>query len=162
LRDEELVRRSKDNVLIETLQAGSLGLPTVAGPTYPVSLGSMLYSKYCAGDLSHHLINFCLVHILHPSILILTKLKRWDKCYDSTRPKTMLKNQSDQRDIEFIIDWLAGKGMVIEFDKYQGKPKVELLHIVRRYYDRFVQNLELIEKLKTIILEDDWNEMMQL
>jgi hypothetical protein len=36
LSGEELVYNSKNNVLIETLPTGSLGLPTVAEPTYTV------------------------------------------------------------------------------------------------------------------------------
>lgn len=36
LEQEELVRRSLNNVLVETLQAGKLGLPVHAEPTYHV------------------------------------------------------------------------------------------------------------------------------
>lgn len=40
LRDMELVCASQGNVLIETLQAGTLGLPTVIEPVYFVEEGS--------------------------------------------------------------------------------------------------------------------------
>ena len=46
LRDEELVFRSRNNVLIETLIAGRMGLPSVAGPTYQVpSQGKVVFSS---------------------------------------------------------------------------------------------------------------------
>ncbi|GJJ07798.1 hypothetical protein Clacol_002003 [Clathrus columnatus] len=40
--EEQLVYSSKDNVLIEMLRTGSLGLPHVAGPIYPIYDGSAI------------------------------------------------------------------------------------------------------------------------
>ncbi|KIY51100.1 hypothetical protein FISHEDRAFT_13958, partial [Fistulina hepatica ATCC 64428] len=73
------------------------------------------------------------VPILHPSVLILTKLKRWCRIYYSSRPKSQMKAASDNQDIRFIIYWMADKQITIDFDKYQGRPRAELVDLVRTY-----------------------------
>lgn len=40
LRDQELLYASKDNVLIETLPTGTLGLPITPEPVYEISTDS--------------------------------------------------------------------------------------------------------------------------
>ncbi|KAF9559778.1 hypothetical protein CPC08DRAFT_637319 [Agrocybe pediades] len=132
-------RVHKENVLIETLQAGRLGLPSVPEPKYFVEQES--------GQT---------IPILHPSVLILTKMKRWAHSCESTFPKTVLKNASDQADLEFMIVWLAANDMQIEFELYQGKTKEQLLDIVRVFRNRFIGNTELMADLESIMKPADW------
>ncbi|KAI1797423.1 hypothetical protein LXA43DRAFT_878055 [Ganoderma leucocontextum] len=138
---EELVRKSINNVLVETLPTGYFGLP------------ESIVSTYEAGELG--------IHILHPSILILTKFKRWSTSYTSTRPKTIRKTASDHRDIRFIIDWLFEHRECIGFGDYVGKPKPELLSIIRKYHDKYVEDEDHIGHLRSI-MADDWDDMLAL
>ncbi|TFY78197.1 hypothetical protein EWM64_g5814 [Hericium alpestre] len=120
---------------------GTLGLPVVAGPTYGFP------------DFS--------ITILHPCILIFTKLKRWSMSYTSTRPKTARKTQSDRDDINFLIKWLAEHDIAIQFELYRGKTKPELLRMVRRFHGRYEGNTELMEMLRST-MPGDWEEMVSL
>ena len=92
-------------------------------------------------------------------MLILTKLKRWSQNYESTRPKTVLKNKSDQKDISYLLNWLANKEMKIAFEDYKGKTKDELLVYVRNYRDKFRDDVELIEVLKSVMEPDEWKSL---
>ncbi|KAF9443049.1 hypothetical protein P691DRAFT_713773 [Macrolepiota fuliginosa MF-IS2] len=140
LSGDKLVRASKDNVLIETLSAGTLGLPSIAGPVYKVEYESGMS-----------------IEILHPGILILTKMKRWYHNLESTRPKTVRKNDSDRRDLDFIVFWLADNQMTIEFELYEGKTKDELLKFVRTYREKAGEDEPLTEALKTVVKPVDWD-----
>ncbi|KAI9061128.1 hypothetical protein FKP32DRAFT_983399 [Trametes sanguinea] len=121
---EQLVRSSTNNVLVETLSAGSLGLPVAIVSTYrAVEAG---------------------IDILHPGVLILTKFKRWSVQHTSTRPKTIRKNSER-----------------IRFDEYKGKSKPELLAMIRKYHDKYADDVEQMEKLRSI-MPDDWVDMLGL
>ncbi|ETW77638.1 hypothetical protein HETIRDRAFT_326943, partial [Heterobasidion irregulare TC 32-1] len=122
------------NVLIETLPTGRLGLPSVAKPVLYVT----------------------------DYLLILTKLNRWTKTYTSTRPMTIQKNSSDRNDITFLIRWLAENDLRIQFDQYQGKPKIDLLRMVRIFHGKHEEAVELMEKLRRILSPSDWDEMVAL
>ncbi|THH16517.1 hypothetical protein EW146_g4136 [Bondarzewia mesenterica] len=143
---DELVSKRKDNVLIETLSAGTLGLPVVAEPTYKVTtyrarFFQVLLPRKAILKLRLHLA----IPILHPSILILTKFKRWSMNYASTRPKTMQKNLSDRSDIEYLTYWLEERGIKIRFD-----------------YDKYMEHTGLMISLETIMSTDSWKEMISL
>ncbi|KAI0329290.1 hypothetical protein GY45DRAFT_1253255, partial [Cubamyces sp. BRFM 1775] len=138
---EELVLRSRNNVLVETLPTGTMGLPATITSTYHVT------------DVG--------VRLLHPSILILTKLKRWSTSYTSTWQKTVRKVASDNNDIRYMIRWLSNNNEHIRFDDYEGKTKPELLVMLRRYYDKYADNTELMEMLQSI-MPDSWDEMLAL
>jgi len=140
LHGDELVRASKHNVLIETLPAGTLGLPSVAGPVYKVDYESRIS-----------------IEILHPGILILTKMKRWHFNRDSTRPKTVLKNISDRRDLDYLVAWLVDNEMTIEFELYQGKTKDYLLNFVRSYREQVGRDEVLMQALKSAMKPLDWD-----
>lgn len=101
------------------------------------------------------------VPILHPSILILTKLQRWRHIHTSTQPKTKVKAASDSNDIEFLIRWMSKERVLIAFDRYEGKSRVDLLKMVRIYWDRkaYEGSTEIIEVLKTIMMADDVQEI---
>ncbi|PPR02501.1 hypothetical protein CVT24_002050 [Panaeolus cyanescens] len=137
---DEVVRTSKNNVMIETLVAGELGLPKVAGPIH---------------EVTHELGKS--IKILHPGVLILTKMKRWFINLESTRPKTVTKTNSDRRDLDYITLWLQENNMTIEFEEYQGKTKEELLVFVRKYREVLAGNTEMEEALKAVIKPMDWD-----
>ncbi|KAJ7180719.1 hypothetical protein C8R46DRAFT_985749, partial [Mycena filopes] len=140
LSGDELVRASKDNVMIETLQTGTLGLPTVAGPVYD-------YLDESGAVLS----------VLHPGVLILTKIKRWARSCDSTRPQTAQKNASDARDLRWLVHWLADHETTIDFDGYAGKTKEELLQFVRLYRSKLAEDTLFCDTLSRAIKPNDWD-----
>ncbi|KDQ24262.1 hypothetical protein PLEOSDRAFT_1016467, partial [Pleurotus ostreatus PC15] len=80
--------------------------------------------------------------VLHPSILILTKLKRWTNIFASSRPKSRKKAASDLVDITFLVQWLIQEELYIDFDLYQlseGKERSVLLDYVRMYWDHLLE-----------------------
>jgi hypothetical protein len=99
--------------------------------------------------------------ILSPPILLLTKMKRWYHQRESTRPKTVSKNRSDKEDLDFLIFWLAENDQKIDFDLYKGKEKPELLNFVRTFHDKFSNEKVLMEALRDVLDEEDW-EAIQL
>lgn len=96
--------------------------------------------------------------ILHPGVLLLTKIKRWFqiRASDSTYPKTIAKQLSDKRDLDYMVAWLASNDMTIEFEKYKGKSKAELLQFVRYYREQVEADKQTIENLQKAMKPDDW------
>ncbi|KAK0201708.1 hypothetical protein DFS33DRAFT_1349401 [Desarmillaria ectypa] len=141
----ELLSRSKSNVLIETLSAGTLGLPDSVDIVYNVP------STSTSNDLT--------LPILHPSILILSKLQRWCRIYKSIRPKTLNKARTDSHDIDYLIGWLSRNGMVIAFDDYEAKnvPKEKLVRHVRTYWEHkeAKKDEETMAQLEGVLNETD-------
>ncbi|KAL4076327.1 hypothetical protein J3A83DRAFT_2178016 [Scleroderma citrinum] len=135
LTGKVLVQKSKHNVLIETLSTGSLGLPAVVEPIYKISQE---------------------ITILHPGVLLLTKIKRWYHNRDSTYPKTVAKRISDKKDLNYMVIWLAVNNMTIEFEKYKGKSKTELLKFVRYYREQVKTDKVIIENLQKAMKPGDW------
>ncbi|KAJ3005132.1 hypothetical protein NUW54_g4481 [Trametes sanguinea] len=141
-------------------------------PCPPVPLGSQLLScqpiaqekpasaLYSLSSV-HALTVSVGIDILHPGVLILTKFKRWSVQHTSTRPKTIRKAASDRSDIQFIIEWLAENSERIRFDEYEGKSKPELLAMIRKYHDKYSDDVEQMEKLRSI-MPDDWADMLAL
>ncbi|KAK0487344.1 hypothetical protein IW261DRAFT_1447382 [Armillaria novae-zelandiae] len=140
----ELLSRSKSNVLIETLSAGTLGLPDSVDLVYNVP-------STASTDLT--------LPILHPSILIFSKLQRWCLSLESTRPKTLRKAVTDSQDIDYLIGWLIQNGMLIAFDDYEAKkaPKEKLLRHVRMYRERkeSEEDREIVTQLEEVLNEAD-------
>jgi len=83
-------------------------------------------------------------------------MKRWYHNRESTRPKTVVKSHSDKRDLDYLIAWLAEKDMTIEFEKYEGKQKEELLKYVRCYLEMFSDDQILMADLVMAMKPDDW------
>ena len=152
------------NVLIETLPTGTLGLPQAAEPLYmvrsPSGVGAPLLPSILAPTFLHLSTD---IPLLHPSVLILTKLKRWYTTLPSTRPKTVLKHRSDEGDIDYMVHWLARNGLMIQFGEYRGKVGEELMRYVRTYLAEKVKNGSgegFEEKLRYIVERGDW-EVLQ-
>jgi hypothetical protein len=89
-------------------------------------------------------------------------MKRWYQNRESTYPKTLAKNGSDKRDLDFLVTWLAENNMTIEFEKYQGKNKEELLRYVRYYQEKYSEDESLMEDLKKAMKPLDWDLLTQL
>ncbi|PBK74742.1 hypothetical protein ARMSODRAFT_950778 [Armillaria solidipes] len=140
----ELLSRSKSNVLIETLSAGTLGLPDSVDLVYNVP-------STASTDLT--------LPILHPSILIFSKLQRWCLSLESTRPKTLRKAITDSQDIDYLIGWLIRNDMLIAFDDYEAKkvPKEKLVRNVRMYLERkeSEEDRVIVTQLEEVLNEAD-------
>ena len=104
------------------------------------------------------LISLKALPILHPSVLILTKLKRWCRIHTSTRPSTRIKAATDRQDINYLITWMSKRSMTIDFEGYWGKSKGTLLALVRELRDviRSEDDTELSGALRSVIMDDDW------
>jgi hypothetical protein len=83
-------------------------------------------------------------------------MKRWYQNHDSTYPKTIAKRNSDKRDLYYMVTWLAHNKMTIEFDKYQGKSKAELLPFVQYYREQVKDDKDLLEDLQKAMKPEDW------
>ncbi|ODA82007.1 hypothetical protein RJ55_00512 [Drechmeria coniospora] len=116
--------------LIERLPIGSLGLPTQLNILRPGN---------------------GLVPVLHPRILILTKIKRCSWLIESTRPKSRLKFLSDESDIEFLIEWLVENDEKIDFIGYQS-PDMDRLYAAVQKMVKFWERTGKEEKAQRICL----------
>ncbi|KAF5560219.1 hypothetical protein FNAPI_4387 [Fusarium napiforme] len=96
-------------VPIETLARGMLGLPRRFSILRPVES----------------------VPILHPGVLILTKMKRSCQYIGSTRPQSVVKFNSDVRDIVYLLHWLQDHGKKIDFINYDAASPETLYDAVR-------------------------------
>ncbi|KAJ5790130.1 uncharacterized protein N7518_007141 [Penicillium psychrosexuale] len=85
------------------------------------------------------------IPIVHPSVLVLTKLKRWAPIAESTRPKSVIKARGDFEDITAILDWLVGNNLRIDFTAYPEKPKEELLPYFRKLYEIHSESRSLLQ-----------------
>ncbi|KAI0366290.1 hypothetical protein BV20DRAFT_1095977, partial [Pilatotrama ljubarskyi] len=146
---EELVRNSVNNVLVETLPTGGWGLPLA------------IVSTFTVGEVGKYDSQTDGIDILHPSVLILTKFNRWSLDYTSTRPKTVRKVASDRGDIRFLVKWLAENGEQIHFDEYKGKTRPQLLTMIRKYHDKYHDDMEHMIMLRST-MPDDWHDMLAL
>lgn len=55
------------------------------------------------------------IPVVHPAMLVCMKLSRWNWISDSTRPQSVLKADSDFKDILFMLELLAQGGERIDF-----------------------------------------------
>lgn len=78
-----------------------------------------------------------------------------------TRAKTRAKNDNDWTDIKYLIVWLAEQEWKIEFNKYEGKKREDLLLMVRQVYQALVDDddEELLTVLEGIMYPVDWQDM---
>ena len=160
---EELVFASRGNVVIDTLQAGSLGLPIVAEPIYKVEHEPGIGASKPVTKIKPQIEELALIviEILHPGVLLLTKMQRWYQNRESTRPKTVTKSHSDKNDLDYLVSWLAENDMTIEFEKYRGKTKDQLLEYVRAYLIS-TKAQDLMQDLKAAMKPDDWESLSLL
>ncbi|KAF5602205.1 uncharacterized protein FSUBG_7880 [Fusarium subglutinans] len=123
-------------VPIETLARGTLGLPRRFLVLRP-------------GDRS--------IPILHPSVLILTKMKRSCQYIGSTRPQSVVKFSSDVRDIAYLLQWLQDHGMKIDFINYDAVSPERLYDSVRKMRAHWSSKGEIttVQMLDDVLEESD-------
>ncbi|RKL41623.1 hypothetical protein BFJ72_g5515 [Fusarium proliferatum] len=123
-------------VPIETLARGMLGLPRRLSTLRP-------------GDGS--------IPILHPSVLVLTKLKRSSQYIGSTRPQSVVKLYSDVRDIVYLLHWLQDHYMKIDFINYDSATPERLYDAVRNMRAHWVSMGEndQVKMLDDVLQESD-------
>lgn len=96
--------------------------------------------------------------ILHPKLLISTKIKRWMHIAESTRPQSIQKRDSDLTDISHLLDWLVARHIKIDFAGYAAlKPKHQLLLGYRLLYQN---HPELIDQLCKVLEKEDFESVI--
>ncbi|KAJ8516514.1 hypothetical protein ONZ45_g6181 [Pleurotus djamor] len=131
----------KNNVLVETIAAGTLGLPIIAGPVYH--------------DDQYNL------KILHPCVLPLTKLSRWTRMRGRTQPMSQLKFRTDGQDILLLIHYLADLDLKLGIADYEGKSRAEMLRLVSTFHDYFKEDEEVCGVLQKVMKVEDWEDMLK-
>ncbi|OQD92146.1 hypothetical protein PENSOL_c044G01953 [Penicillium solitum] len=74
-----------------------------------------------------------IVPILHPSILLLTKLLPW-KEDQAIQVARHMRARTDLTDIRTILQWLVDKKARIDFSGLPGIPKGKLMRLLGRLY----------------------------
>ncbi|KAI9790626.1 MAG: hypothetical protein M1816_004959 [Peltula sp. TS41687] len=95
--------------------------------------------------------------LLQPSILILTKIKRWAMLSESTRPRSIVKAQMDLEDIKYLLRWLAQHKEKIDFAGYEAADPKRLFDAVRQLVQSGKRdgNTSLLELLFSVLTEED-------
>ncbi|KAJ7742892.1 hypothetical protein B0H16DRAFT_1323163 [Mycena metata] len=100
------------------------------------------------------------MNLLHPGVLIFTKMKRWVHyaTRPNTRPQSTSKRKSDEEDLSFLVYWMVEHQMTIDFERYAGKPKEELLSYLGVYLREFKRDVEFCNTVRSIVKEEDVND----
>ncbi|KAJ5534676.1 hypothetical protein N7527_000930 [Penicillium freii] len=75
-----------------------------------------------------------IVPILHPSVLLLTKLLPWKEADQATRVARHMRARTELTDIRTILQWLVDKKARIDFSGLPGIPKGKLMRLLGRLY----------------------------
>ncbi|KAI5861125.1 hypothetical protein GGS23DRAFT_577127 [Durotheca rogersii] len=128
-------------VTIETLPIGELGLPRRLAVIWP---------------------NDGTIPVLHPGLLILTKIKRCAQLIGSTRPRSVAKFHSDLSDITFLLGWLAEHDEKVDFAGYASLTPERLYtttkDLVRHWKD--TGNGETVHLIVSVLEDDDRRKIM--
>ncbi|KAI1469008.1 uncharacterized protein F4812DRAFT_458531 [Daldinia caldariorum] len=131
---------SADKVLIETLPLGELGLPR---------------------ELRIFKLESSEIPILHPAVLILTKMKRAAQLIASTRPLPRAKFHADCSDITYLLNWLAQRDATIDFVGYKSatvdrlyKAVIDLVHHWR------TTDRDMVDLLASVLEPGDREKVM--
>lgn len=141
LAGEQLVPANKGNVHVDILPIDTLGLPSRIEP-------AMVYREEQEGGLP----------VLHPRILILTKLKRWAGIYKHTYPPSILGASADIADLDFLVEWLAYRGIKISIPAYNVEAPERLWQSMIAYaaYLKNGGELERFALFKQIVTDGNW------
>ena len=141
LAGEQLVLANKGNVHVDILPTDTLGLPSVIDP-------DMIYGEEQERGLP----------ILHPRLLILTKLKRWAGIYKDTYPPSILEASADIADLDFLVEWLAHRGIKISIPAYNVAAPERLWQSMIAYaaYLKDGGELERFALFKQIVTDGNW------
>lgn len=98
---------------------------------------------------------------MHPSILILTKLKRWANNSTSTFPPSMRKARTDFEDIIFLLRWQAARNLTISIQLYKAQQPDRLYQALNTLAVYVTDNrmLEPWALLKKVVIAEDWQRM---
>ncbi|KAI1074772.1 hypothetical protein F5B20DRAFT_595816 [Whalleya microplaca] len=132
---------SNNKVCIETLPLGELGLPRQL----------RIFTIESSG-----------IPILHPAVLILTKMKRCAQLVTSTRPQSVYKFENDLSDIEFLLNWLAQRNEKIDFVGYNSTTVDRLYKAVEDIADYWRQagEQDLVDLLDSVLKPSDREQIM--
>ncbi|KAJ6137931.1 hypothetical protein N7471_004417 [Penicillium samsonianum] len=75
-----------------------------------------------------------MVPILHPSILLLTKLLPWKEADEATRVARHMRKRTDLMDIRTILQWLVDKKSRIDFSGLPNIPRAKLMRLLGSLY----------------------------
>ena len=142
---EEKGSNSPVRVPVETLRAGSLGLP-------------------------QHIDQIMIVRgipVLPPRFLLLTKIKRCTNFLGSDRPKSMERFKSDEGDIKYLLKWLVEEKEKADIKGYcqscGGLRAVDdnslfrkIGELVRFWKERGDEEKETLARLQRALEEEDW------
>lgn len=98
---------------------------------------------------------------MHPSILVLTKLKRWANISTSTYPPSMRKARTDFEDILFLLRWQADRNLTISVQLYKAQHPDRLYQALNTLavYVKDKRMLEPWALLKKVVTAEDWQRM---
>ncbi|KGO77238.1 hypothetical protein PITC_093100 [Penicillium italicum] len=74
------------------------------------------------------------ISIVHPCVLVLTKLKCWSTAEAATRQAYHQRTRTDLADILTILSWLEQNKLKINFSGLPQVPKSELLSLLAKLY----------------------------
>jgi hypothetical protein len=107
---------------------------------------------------AEHSVEINSVPVMHPSMLICLKVRRWMHIAESTRPASRQKATTDAQDITFLLEWLASSGVLVSFWSKEEKPKSSLLS----GFKLFVQlHPETKEQVKTVLDPEDYKMLLE-
>ncbi|KAI9807502.1 MAG: hypothetical protein M1825_005442 [Sarcosagium campestre] len=89
------------------------------------------------------------VSVLHPSLLICLKLRRWRHIAESTRPRSVMKAAQDADDIQFLMTWLVAEKQHVSFQEIDTQSKDGILQGFRQFFEKYPAAREYA----TIVLE---------
>ncbi len=147
-------------VTVEMLPAGTLGLPLRLDSLLRLSDGT----RIVAVDLLVANMSVDLPPVLHPAVLILTKIKRWATLSESTRPRSVAKARMDLGDITFLLHWLGQHGQKIDLTGYGAENPERLMESMRQLV-RVAERKgwqHIIDKLYAVTRDEDLEKLRQL
>ncbi|KAI1418583.1 hypothetical protein F5Y13DRAFT_184224 [Hypoxylon sp. FL1857] len=131
---------SADRVLVETLPLGELGLPR---------------------ELRIFKLESSEIPILHPAVLILTKMKRAAQLIASTRPLSRAKFHSDCSDITYLLNWLAQRNETVDFVGYKSAAVDRLYKAVIDLLNHWrTTERDMVDLLDSVLKPSDREKIM--
>ena len=88
-------------------------------------------------------------------------MKRWVNIYQSTRPKSIVKSETDRSDIEALLSWLKEKNLQISFTEYHSQNPVRLDVAVKEYAEflKAEGHDEEWDRLVKVVADVDWKRI---
>ncbi|PYH93630.1 hypothetical protein BO71DRAFT_381064 [Aspergillus ellipticus CBS 707.79] len=113
----------KKDVFVDVFRGGGGGAAAGAGPLTLPDAGSVpIYLTK---------MTFLGTPVIHPPVLIHTKLQKWMSISQSPTPEIQTKAANDLHDIETILKWLSKRHLRVDFAGYPEMSKDRLLSMFR-------------------------------